>query len=228
MPNGMWKKGMCYLTLLLVLWIGQGAQAEAFDLNRKGSASIFMRDGAGDAVPGGVFTLYHVGDAVTQNSNLRFELTDAFRGSGVSLNDPNADGLADKLAQYAKDQRLSGAQKTADAQGHVKFSDLSAGLYLIAQDTPGAQYGYSAMTAFLVSVPMTNDEGTGWVYDVQAYPKVEKKPVPTPTPTPTSPPGDGKLPQTGALIWPALTLAGSGLLLFAAGWMLFFMEKKAK
>ena len=85
------------------------------------------------------------------------------------------------------------------------------------------------MNAFVAAVPMTNESGTGWDYDVTAKPKVEKKPTPTPTRTPgpsTTPPRDTKLPQTGLLMWPVLALAGLGVALFALGWFLRFTGKR--
>ena len=72
---------------------------------------------------------------------------------------------------------------------------------------------------------MTNAEGTGWVYEIEAGPKVNALPKPTATPAPTTPP-DPSLPQTGMLRWPIPVLGICGLVLFSLGWAMCFMKKK--
>ena len=66
------------------------------------------------------------------------------------------------------------------------------------------------------SIPLA--DSTGWIYDVDASPKVGAT-VPSTPDTPS-------LPQTGQLNWPVPVLACSGILLFAAGWCLNRKGKK--
>ena len=218
------------LALLICLLLCTAAVADEFDGSRNGSITLNLTDGKGNAASGGEFWLFRVGDAVVRGSNLCFELTADFAPTGVSLEDLNSSAVAETLAAYA--QQHSGLclqSRSADRNGRVGFSRVPCGLYLVMQKTPASGYGFERMSAFVAMIPMTNESGTGWDYDVTAKPKVEKKPTPTPTRTPgpsTTPPRDTKLPQTGLLMWPVLALAGLGVALFALGWFLRFTGKR--
>lgn len=225
------------------------------DLSRRGSIHIVMRHGE-KTVPGGTLTLYRVGAVHEDDGNYSFVLTDAFAGSGSSLEDIESAGLAKELADYAKAQGISGITQKIAKDGTVSFSDLEPGLYLLVQHS--AAEGYYNADPFLVSVPMMED-GI-YVYDVDASPKVELKKEPetpeesetseeTETPeepetpkepekpgipetpaNPGSPPAQEEteltLPQTGQLNWPIPVLVVMGLCLFSAGWVLRFGRKR--
>ena len=165
---------------------------EAPDTSRKGSIQLTIRQG-GTAVPGGSFTLYQVGALQEEDGNYRFVLTEAFAGSKVSLEEVSSAQLANTLAAYAKDHKLSGTAKDVDKDGEIAFTGLELGLYLLVQHK--AAKGYETAAPFLVSVPMEEEE---------------------PEPTSTTPPAptDPRLPYTGQLNWPVpvLTVLGLGLL----------------
>lgn len=163
--------------LLLSLPVTALAADTAIDLTKSGSIRITLKDSAEphDVVKGASFTLYQVGTAFHQDNNLRFQLTEAFAGSNISLNDLRADGLAEHLTAYAEQQNLSGIQSSADENGCVLFDNLQMGLYLAVQE--GRVAGYYATVPFLASVPMTSADGRGWIYDIQASPKAEPKPA---------------------------------------------------
>lgn len=55
---------------------------------------------------------------------------------------------------------------------YAKFSNLDLGLYLV-QETAAPSQIVNKTANFLVSVPMTNEAGTAWNYDVVAEPKNE-------------------------------------------------------
>ena len=163
---------------------------EAPDTSRKGSIQLTIRQG-GTAVPGGSFTLYQVGALQEEDGNYRFVLTEAFAGSKVSLEEVSSAQLANTLAAYAKDHKLSGTAKDVDKDGEIAFTGLELGLYLLVQHK--AAKGYETAAPFLVSVPMEEDGVLR--YDVDASPKVElgktnrNPPLPRPLhpPTPACP-----------------------------------------
>lgn len=107
----------------------------------------------------------------------------------------------------------------------VSFTNLELGLYLLVQDV--AAEGCIKMEPFLVSVPM--EENGGYLYDVDASPKVELAKLPVEPSKPEQPelPGGSKLPQTGQLNWPIPLLVMSGLCLLSAGWLLRFGKRKS-
>lgn len=208
---------------------------EAPDTSRRGSIQITMRFG-GNAVSGGSLTLYQAGDITETDGGYGFTLTGNFTGSGAGLEDIQSVGLAEKLAQYARDNNLTGITKAVDGEGKVLFDDLEPGLYLLVQEV--AADGYHAADPFLVSVPMLEEDQ--YQYDVDASPKVEleKKTEPEApdnpeepsTSTSASPPPETpdvpRLPQTGQLAWPVPVLVVLGLGLLAVGWILRFGKRK--
>lgn len=199
------------------------AMAASFDLNRTGSITVVIHTAADVRVENAKIELYRVGEPVIVDSNLTFELTDAFAESGVSLNDLSAAGLADALAAVEAEPVET---KVTSANGVVTFSNLTPGLYLVKQNGFSKKMYFTQTAPFIVSLPMTNAEGTGWVYEIEASPKVGELPKPTATPTATGSPTDEKLPQTGMLRWPIPVLGVGGLLMFSLGWALCFMKKK--
>lgn len=162
------------LALLLLATIPVAAHAADFDLEKTGSITVRLRDVYHpDVAIGGTIRLHRVADALVQDSALTYGLTAEFAGSGVSMADINAAGLADKLLAYAQAQEIAGTKKEADANGRVTFSGLAAGVYLVSQET--AVSGYYKVSPFLVSLPLY-DAASGWRYDIQAEPKVQRPP----------------------------------------------------
>lgn len=83
---------------------------------------------------------------------------------------------------YVKD--ITTADGTgADAKGIGKSGDLDKGIYLLVEQEDSRVTSPAA--PFVVSVPMTNAAGDGWITDVHVYPKNEKMSV-TKTPDVTS------------------------------------------
>lgn len=159
--------------LLLSVPLTANAAQSNFDLNQTGSIHIKLLDKKyqEDAV-GGTLELFRVADAVTVDSNLSFVLTADFAGSGVSLADVNASGLPQQLAAYAKNNALTGISVQADKNGNFSFTGLSTGLYLVTQSQ--TEEGYYPVAPFLVSMPMYSAEQGGWLYTIEASPKVQR------------------------------------------------------
>lgn len=182
-----------------------------------------------EAVGGGKLTLYKVGEVAEDDGNYSFELSDAYAGCDVTLDDITSASLAQALADYTTANGLeSAATVEIGNDGTATASELALGLYLVMQHTPAS--GYEAIAPFLVSVPMF-DEGEGvYVYDINAEPKMSgltkaSTTTTTTTTTDTTDSGSGTtaattaatLPQTGQLNWPVPVLTVAGLLLILAG-----------
>lgn len=170
------------LMMAFCLTVHASDASTVIDWERTGSITITLHDTTEEhnVIPGATFVLYHVADAVSVDNNLAFEYTEAFEGCGADLNDLNAAGLAEELLAYARANGIEGVVKTADENGTVVFEDLPLGLYLIAQE--GELEGYYPINPFVVAIPMTNAEGTAWIYDIEASPKAETAPIVTPEP----------------------------------------------
>lgn len=215
------KKLLALLTAAaLACALGLPALAhEAPDLTKTGSIRVTMR--AGDLlVTGGSLTLYRAGEIWEDDGNYSFVPIGDFAGCGEELTDVSSPELAQRLADYASANNLTGMTRPVDEDGMVSFPALELGLYLLVQQEAAAGYGKAA--PFLVSVPYWED-GT-YLYDVDASPKVALEREPEPT-EPTKP-AEPTLPQTGQLNWPVPVLTAAGLCLFAAGWALYFGKRK--
>ena len=220
------RKTMMRIALAaLALMLACSALAAGFDMDRAGSISVLIHTAKDQKVKNAKIELYRVGEPKIVDSNLVFELSDAFAGSGVSLGDLNSAGLADRLSLYAESMDVAPVTTaTTGNDGRVLFGDLPVGLYMVKQDGFAQQEYFTEIAPFLVSVPMT--QGNEWVYAIDASPKVDTCPKPTATPEPTTAPTDEKLPQTGMLRWPIPVLGVGGLVLFILGWALCFMKKR--
>ena len=160
------------------------------DFAKKGSISITLRDSSSkQVVKGAGLRIYKIADAKNAGGNLGFEFTESFKNSGVSLDDINNAYLAEHLANYAANERATGTDGTASGES-IRFDNLDLGLYLVVQT--GSVNGYYPISPFLVSVPMTGENGRLWIYDVEASPKVSIRPW---TPTPPGKPDEPGKPE---------------------------------
>ena len=109
--------------------------------------------------------------------------------------------------------------RDAKEDGRIIFLKLETGLYLLEQKE--TLEGYQNAESFLVSIPLSEPTGMGWLYDVEAMPKLEGKLAPS-SPEPTTGPD---LIQTGQVKWPIPILSFLGSLLIIFG-VVFLKRKK--
>ena len=168
-----------------------------------------------EAVGGGTLTFYKAGDVAEDDGNYSFALTEAFAGSGVSLDDLTDKTLAATLAAYAESKGLSGTTISIGSNGAWSAEGLELGLYLIVQYDPAD--GFEAISPFIVSVPMYDEDTDSYIYDVNAQPKLETLTQAEVTTTQTDTPKEDSLPYTGQLLWPIPIMAVLGAVLLLAG-----------
>lgn len=216
------------MVLILAMLTCTAAMADV-DLNKNGSVSVRIHTQEDVNVRNAHIELYRVGAPVIANHNLHFTPTGAFESCNVSLNDLSDTGMAASLASWAKENNISPSmQADTTKEGTAAFKAVSTGLYLVVQNgfADGKKGSYSEIQPFIVTIPMTGDAGTEWIYEINAQPKVNPVATPAPTVKPTDPPSDNTLPQTGMLRWPIPVLGVGGIVLFSIGWVLFFGKKK--
>lgn len=223
-------------------------------LGRLGSLHVRLYDTHNDVpLRGGELTLYQVASVKCTNGNLYFDYTGDFAGCGVVLGDLSDSTLADQLVKYLPVVPAIAAQQDVNEEGYADITKLPQGLYLVVQTE--ASHGYEAIKPFLVSIPMPDGDNwiydvdatpkvgatipeTPDTPDTPVSPDSPDNPVSPDSPdnpvspenpdNPVSPSNPDKpvLPQTGQLNWPVPVLACSGVLLFAAGWVLNRQGKK--
>lgn len=81
----------------------------------------------------------------------------------------NVDTVAQAEA-YIKNNNVTSYKKTTPDSGTIKFSDLNLGRYLVVE-TKAPKNVSTMIESFLIDLPRTNNNGTGWNYDVTVYPK---------------------------------------------------------
>lgn len=218
------------LAAVLILTAALPAQSYAAppDLGKKGSISLKMKDpDTGNTVSGGKLKLYSVASVSVEDGKYSFVYRKGFSGCTLPLGELESPELAEGLAAYAEQNKAEGKETAVGEDGKAGFTELETGLYLIVQTE--ASSGYYPVSPFLVTIPGKNADG--WLYDVDAAPKLELERAPEPgkpgEPGEETPPGPGtRLPQTGQLNWPVPVLTVLGLLFFAAGWGLRFGRKE--
>lgn len=201
-------KQLAALALSLLLCAAPAATVHAAhkvpDLEAKDGLITATMTYDGQTVGGGSLTLYLAGEAVEDNGDYYFLLTDEFKGASELLPDNKiirdedekrniswADLAAD-LAVHASANSSIEAIRTATigSNGYVEFSGLSAGLYLIVQKTPAD--GFEAISPFLVSMPEYDESKGDYDNKVDANPKMGEL---TKKPAPTTPSGGGSEPS---------------------------------
>lgn len=189
MKKNLWRRLLPLM--LMVLYLSAmliPVSALEIDTNRKGSISVTIRDGD-KPVPGGVMMLYQV----AQYYQGSFQATLLFQDSGFDAGRLDSD-MAAALAQFASENALTGVAMKIDDTATAAFSQLELGVYLLVQQE--AASGYALAAPFLVTVPMQEDGG--YVYEVDASPKVVPVPVPSnePGPDPSTSPSTSPQPST--------------------------------
>lgn len=156
------------------------AASANIDLSRTGSMDVTLYDHQNDVpLRGGALTVYKVADVARTNGDLHFVYTADFTGCGIALGDLTDSTLASRL-EAKLPARAAGTTHKISEQGIVSFDALPLGLYLVVQ-TENSK-GYEAINSFLVSLPMADE--SGWLYTVDATPKVG---APTQEVTPPEP-----------------------------------------
>lgn len=170
------------------------------DTTQKGTLTINKYEGTDEntskdkPLAGVEFTIWKVADIeqdTSPSSNVGFKFVPVSTLTSLKAEDFKSDKTdADKytkeiydkvLAKLNKNKKvedgtLDGAIKATtkidDTTGKAsaKFTDLDLGLYLV-QETKAPSQIVNKTANFLVSVPMTNEAGTAWNYDVVAEPK---------------------------------------------------------
>lgn len=172
------------------------AASANIDLSRTGSMDVTLYDHQNDVpLRGGALTVYKVADVARTNGDLHFVYTADFTGCGIALGDLTDSTLASRL-EAKLPARAAGTTHKISEQGTVSFDALPLGLYLVVQ-TENSK-GYEAINSFLVSLPMADE--SGWLYTVDATPKVgaptqEVTPPEPETPSTPSEPGKPSKPE---------------------------------
>ena len=172
--------------------------------------------------------LYRVADRDGES----FVLTEDFAHCGVAPEDL-CDADASALAAFAEEHASPCGVKYVAIPGDDSF-EVTEGVFLVVARVDRADV-YEPFCPFLVSIPYTSEGDTEQVYNVMCEPKLElsvhpwadeKEDQETPGAIEASEDDAApeKLPQTGMIWAPVLIIGLVGILLFALGWSLRFIN----
>ncbi len=211
-------KTKCFsLMLVIVLSIcifSITASAEPIDYNKKGSIAVSMKYN-GESITSGSFTIFQVASLKWNIDKYDFKYTEQFSECGIGFEKLDSDTTAKNYANFVEQSSIEGTKLNLNEYGIAVFTDLPVGLYLVIQEDSAD--GYEKADPFLITLPIGGEDG--WVYELDASPKLEIEGKPK------KPPSD--ITQTGQLKWPIPVLAISGIAVFTLGWALWFSKRKS-
>lgn len=163
------------LTVMLAASVLQPVFAQNYEAGKKGDLTLTLQetDEEGNHTPVADvgLTLYKVGN-INFDGNVHFVLDSALAETGIDFGVlSTADdwfAAAEKLAVTVEASGISGIPDFSNEQGIMTFNGLEEGMYLVIQSDDSSRVTVSPM---LISIPLADSE-QGWLYEVQAYPKV--------------------------------------------------------
>lgn len=177
------------LCLIMLVTAAQTAMAASIDYGAKGSMTLNPTYN-GNSVNRGTFAIYLVA-TLDQNAGYSFTLTGAYAAAaadyGLDINNIETSTEVYRAAAILENY-TSAASRAATlnvAQENTAY-ELDLGIYLVVQTATTGNY--TAARSFLVAIPVSNDAGDGWDYDITANPKLgyDAPTTTTTTSTPTS------------------------------------------
>ena len=163
---------VCAAVLSALSLCSISAAAEDLDLQQPCSLRVTLTQPDESAAPiaDSEVVLYYVANLSVDNVEVSFEYTGDFADYGkdaaILLTDKS---MPQKLFDYAAEKKFTPMTAVTNAKGVALFENLDAGIYLGGQREEASKG--TLLMPFLVSLPTS--EGTDYVYDIDATPKIE-------------------------------------------------------
>ena len=158
-------------------------KSPVIDVNKKGSLTINKYDAADKVTPiaGVTFTAYKVFNIGSDASgNITYSIVSEFESfftnnnytleKVTAMDGAELESLAGDLKTFIKANNITGIPETTNALGQAVFANSTLGYYFV-DETAYPDQVVTPSAPFFVSIPMTNEAGTEWIYDVVANPK---------------------------------------------------------
>lgn len=107
-------------------------------------------------------------DAYHTENSIHYFMADTLNDALAEALSANSTAVKNSLENFVADNGT--AMTVTDQQGHSKASGLELGLYLVLE-TRIPENVTSTCDPFLISLPMTEIDGSGWNYEITVYPK---------------------------------------------------------
>ena len=163
------------LSTMTVTAFAAESKMPTIDTNKKGSITINKYEGNDTTKPlaGVEFTIYKIADLEQGSNPVELKYRSLIGESVTITSDTKYNDIKSAVDEKVADGSLTGTSKKTEIESGnatAKFTDLDLGIYLVVEtDAPSQVVNKTAN--FLVSVPMTNEAGDDWVYNITANPK---------------------------------------------------------
>lgn len=164
------------LSTMTVTAFAAETKMPTIDTTKKGSITINKYEGDDTTKPleGVTFTIYKIADLEQGSNPVELKYKSLITGVNITSETKYNDIKSVVDAKIA-DGSLTGTSATTvmeSGKATAKFTELDLGIYLV-EETKAPSQVVNKTANFLVSVPMTNEDGDDWVYDIIANPKNE-------------------------------------------------------
>ncbi|SDX81715.1 SpaH/EbpB family LPXTG-anchored major pilin [Eubacterium barkeri] len=136
----------------------------------------------GDPLANVIFTTQKVADLVQEDNALQYKVTSSdfanWAGAGITVGEVYPSATLQALINGKKAGDLQDISnwtghidsEPTNANGQTAFSNLDFGLYIVVETDYPSNVTQNALPV-LISLPMSNQNGDGWLYQISLYPK---------------------------------------------------------
>lgn len=164
------------LSTMTVTAFAAETKMPTIDTTKKGSITINKYEGDDTTKPleGVTFTIYKIADLEQGSNPVELKYKSLITGVNIT-SETKYNDIKSVVDSKIADGSLTGTSATTVMESRkatAKFTELDLGIYLV-EETKAPSQVVNKTANFLVSVPMTNEDGDDWVYDIIANPKNE-------------------------------------------------------
>lgn len=164
------------LSTMTVTAFAAETKMPTIDTTKKGSITINKYEGDDTTKPleGVTFTIYKIADLEQGSNPVELKYKSLITGVNIT-SETKYNDIKSVVDSKIADGSLTGTSATTvmeSGKATAKFTKLDLGIYLV-EETKAPSQVVNKTANFLVSVPMTNEDGDDWVYDIIANPKNE-------------------------------------------------------
>lgn len=162
------------LSTMTVTAFAAETKMPTINTTKKGSITINKYEGDDTTKPleGVTFTIYKIADLEQGSNPVELKYKSLITGVNIT-SETKYNDIKSVVDSKIANGSLTGTSATTvmeSGKATAKFTELDLGIYLV-EETKAPSQVVNKTANFLVSVPMTNEDGDGWVYDITANPK---------------------------------------------------------
>lgn len=177
MLAGVLSAAMVLSTMTVTAFAEDTNKMPTIDTNNKGSITINKYEGNDTNKPlaGVEFTIYKIADLEQGSDPVELKYKSLIGDNVTITSDTKYNDIKSVVDAKVADRSLTGTSKKTEmknGKATAEFTNLDLGVYLV-EETKAPSQVVNKTANFLVLVPMTNEDGDDWIYNITANPKNE-------------------------------------------------------